>query len=302
MAKVILITGSSGMLGKDIVRVLKSNNYHEIYGLSRTPCNFLSQENQFMGDLQDEKFLKNTLNSLCPEIIIHCAGLTSVDLCEEDHRLADNIHVKATKIMCDFCSNKRKFIYISTDSVFDGKNGNYSEDNNPNPINYYAASKLKGENEALKNPDSLVLRTNIYGFHLNNGTSLAEWGLVNLNKGTIIKGFTDVFFNPLYTVQVAKIINRILNENNLAGILHLGCISSVSKYDFLVNLAGTFGLNTDLIKKNSLDDINFKAPRPKNTTLNVEKLKKLFNLTLHLQDGLNELKKDFLKYEQNKIR
>jgi dTDP-4-dehydrorhamnose reductase len=285
----VLVTGSSGMLGKDIVIEL-SNNY-EVFGISRTESKVLSNSREFLGDLTDKDFLQKVLTNVNPNIIIHCAAFVNVDKCEENKEYVKLLHINATEQLASFNPNA-KFIYISTDSVFDGTTGDYKEDSGVNPINYYAKTKYQGELKVLeKNKNSLIVRTNIYGVHVPMGNSLFEWAFNKLKNNENINAFNDVFFNPVYTKQLARIINEIVSKHNLNGILNIASRDYISKYEFICLIAEIFSFNKNLIHPISVDSINLQAKRPKNMTLNISKLEKIISEIPIIKKGLEELKK-----------
>jgi len=160
----VLITGSNGMLGKDIVYILSSTGKFNIHGINRT-MNVKSKIKEYICDLTNFNMLKSILKEINPDIIIHCAANVNVDSCESDKNYAYKINTESVKILASYNPSKSKFIYISTDSVFNGMNEDYKEEDMPDPLNYYAFTKLKGEKLALlENPRAIVIRTNIYGY------------------------------------------------------------------------------------------------------------------------------------------
>jgi dTDP-4-dehydrorhamnose reductase len=289
----VLITGSGGMLGKDIFYLFSEDKNFIVYGLDKLPLEKL--DNQIAIDLLDENSLRKTLEKIKPDIIIHCAAMVNVDECEKNKKSAFDLNVRTTDFLSQYQPLNTKFVYISTDSVFDGQTGNYSEESSPNPLNYYAITKLEGEKCVQKNNrQAIILRTNIYGFHHRKGNSLVEWAIENFRNNQSVNGFTDVIFNPVYTKQLARIIKLCL-EKNFTGILNVASDSVLSKYDFLIKLADAFGYSSELVKKTSVDLFNFTASRPKNTCLNVQKLKKIFGLSISFDAGMEELKNDYQK-------
>ena len=291
--KRVLITGSNGMLGKDIGSSLLVQDNLEVFGVNRTEDVNLDKDHSILCDITNFVELTNILEYVNPDIIIHCAANVNVDGCEKDKEYAYKLNTESTRVLSAYNSTNTKFIYISTDSVFDGETGNYREEDETNPLNYYAWSKLEGERLALKeNSNSMVLRANIYGFHKPEGNSLVEWALKNLKENKKILGFDDVYFNPVYTNQLAKIITELLNIN-FNGIIHTGCENIVSKYEFLTRLAQKFNMDTNFISKSSIDSITFNAKRPKNTNLNIDKLLNLAKFSVTLEDGFTELIRDY---------
>lgn len=291
------------MLGTDVYRILTSRDEYNVIGVDRRYSPYIYHDKQIIGDLCDNSFVRNVLEAIQPDIIIHCAAIVDVNVCEQEKALANAVHVKVTQKLAAYRPELTRMIYISTDSVFDGTRGNYTEDDIPNPVNYYAQSKLEGERQALKhNPQTLVLRTNIYGFTHPNGNSLAQWALGNLEQGKKIQGFTDVIFNAIYTKQFARIIQKLLVKNNYHGILNVAGNQFMSKYQFLVEIARCFNFSTDLIEKSVSTDFNFKAPRPLNTTLNVDRLKNLDISVPIFHYGLKEFCIDYKKNNNKENR
>jgi dTDP-4-dehydrorhamnose reductase len=269
--KRILITGTSGMLGKDIFyEFVKDDNI--VFGVDLKVNPLLPIHLQKIGDLTDKEFVLSILKEVKPDIIIHCAAIVNLETCEKNKELADKIHVDATKLLAQYRPSSTKIIYISTDSVFDGIRGNYTETDQPNPLNYYAKSKLTGENVAKLNPNYIVVRTNIFGFNIPLRSSLAEWAIKSFKTNNKISGFEDVIFNAIYTKDLAVGLRQLV-EGNFIGTINIASKGSISKYDFLKYLALKSSYNVANISKSSIKEMDFKINRPDNTTLNVNKAK-----------------------------
>jgi dTDP-4-dehydrorhamnose reductase len=293
--KRVLITGTNGMLGKDIAAVLIDKDDFEVFGVNRVKDSCLEENHSVLCDITDFSKLNNILNEIKPNIIINCAANVNVDECEKNREYAYKLNAEATRVLAAYNQRDTKFVYISSDSVFDGETGYYKEEDRTSPLNYYAWSKLEGENLALKeNKNSIILRTNIYGLHKSKGNSLVEWALKNLQDNKEISGFDDVLFNPVYTKQLARIVRELLNIN-FKGILHTGCRDAVSKYRFLLRLAEKFNIDPSYVRRSSIESITFNARRPKKTNLNIDKLSSILNLQFSLEDGLTELFNDYNK-------
>lgn len=284
----ILITGSNGMLGKDIVRIFSERQSYNLYGINRLKDNYQNIHG-YVCDIKNFGMLNSILEEINPSIIIHCAANINLDACEKEREYAYKINAKATEVLASYNAPRTKFVYISTDSVFDGLTGNYKEGDETYPLNYYAFTKLEGERLALiANPNSIIIRTNIYGLHTDKGNSLVEWGLKNLINGKDIIGFSDVFFNPVYTKQLAEACYELI-KSEFVGLVNVASNEKLSKYDFLVKLANQFELNDNLIQKDTVDKMKFKAKRPKNTTLDTEKINKLINVDFGIDNGIKRL-------------
>lgn len=291
MIKKILITGFTGMLGRSIVKKISKNKAFKLYGIARTGDATLKTVHQLEGDLTDRAFIQS-LKFLQPDIIIHTSALVDLNLCEEKNGMAEELNVEAGKSLAKLFPDAH-FLYISTDSVFDGVSGNYKEDMPTNPINYYNHTKRDGELAVQAvSKHALILRTNIYG-HKLNGKSLFDWAYQALKDNRPIKGFSDVYFNPLYTGQVAEVIEYIITKHpNAIGILHLGAQDQLNKYEFLRLISKVFHFDNNLITRSSIKDIAFKVERPFNTTLNTSKLNAIIKKQYSVEKGLEALKRN----------
>lgn len=285
----VLITGHTGMLGRSLVDELSRDPELRIVGVSKTNRLNTAKVVEYNLDLSDLTLVDDLLFNEQPNIIIHTAAYTDLRFCEENIDQANNLHVVLTEKLSSFAG--ARMIYVSTDSVFDGSTGQYTETATAYPKNFYAFSKLQGEWIALhRNRQCLVARTNIYGFKKPSGNSLAEWAIDNLRRGEKIGGYTNVWFNPLYVRQLSRIIASLIKEKS-TGIWHLGSKRAVSKFDFLRLLAGEFGYQPGQIYPSIQEDGSLR--RPKNTVLNTAKFRKFAKKEILLEDGIKQLKVDY---------
>lgn len=289
--KRLLITGSSGLLGSNIHFEIGSR--YETYGIYREHPN-VEIKNQFKADLTYPEQIKDIVETVKPDFVIHCAALTSVELCESDYDVAYKANVLATSYIVSSVNVNTKFIYISTDSQFDGKKGNYSEEDTVSPLNNYAKTKLEGEwvvEQKLKN--YVIVRTNIFGKNRIGKESFAEWIINSLHSRKEIKMFTDVIFSPLMANSLAIYLNLLLNSD-FTGKINIAASNSITKFEFGLFLAKTLGLNPSLIRPSSIDLFSFKAKRPKNTSLDVSKAKRIFGELPSVEEEIIKFTK-FLK-------
>jgi dTDP-4-dehydrorhamnose reductase len=224
-------------------------------------------------DLTDACRLSELLERLQPACILHCAALTNVDWCESHPEIAASINVEISRNVASIASRMgSQFVYISTDSVFDGSSGGYTETDATEPVNVYAQTKLAGETAVLEAlPQSLVVRTNIYGWNRQPKLSLAEWVLEKLESATAFPGFADVIFSPILVNDLGGCILELL-ERNVTGVYHVAAADACSKYEFSLRLAEVFGLDPALVQRASVEDAVFVARRPRNTSLNTSRV------------------------------
>ncbi len=265
------VTGASGMLGTALIDELA--NKHEVFATSRSKGLEKDGVQWECFDLTNSKHLNKWLDNTTPDVVIHCAALVDVDRCEKNVSYATKLHVDTTKAVVNYldCNNK-KLIYISTDSVFDGKKDrSYVESDKVNPLNIYAKTKLLGEKSVLLMKGGLVLRTNIIGWSRSGNISFAEWILDGLFESKPLALFSDVIFSPLNVSDLSKIIIQAI-DSEITGLYHCTSKDYLSKYDFGIKIAKIFNFSIDNIKSISVDNVNFEANRPKNIALNSKKL------------------------------
>ena len=275
----LLITGASGLLGANLV--LAAHEEHELIAIYHRHAIELEGVQSVSADLCQPGRAKELCDRFQPNWVIHCAADTSIDEIESDPErafrmnrdMAGNV-AKAAK------ETGAKLVHISTDAVFDGREGPYREGDPTEPVNVYGKSKLAGE-QAVQAvyPEALIIRTNIFGWNAQPKTSLAEWFINNLMQGIPCKGFVDVYFNPLLVNQLWVILNSLMRLD-LGGVFHLGSDQCISKYEFGIRLAESFDLNKELISAVEIEPGSLRAPRPKNTCLDCSKIRKVINVGL----------------------
>src|SRR6056297_800637 len=171
----VLITGINGMLGSAIFKALSKDEEVEIYGVGRRVQTHKNLNHYFRGDLTNSNFIEKISSGINFDWIIHCAAIVDLKYCEDNPHIARSTHVTSTELLSRN-NPKSKFIYISTDSIFDGRKGNYSEKDEPSPLNIYAKTKLQGERVIRESHLSYyILRLNIIGQNSSRGNSLFEW-------------------------------------------------------------------------------------------------------------------------------
>ncbi len=299
----LLITGVSGLLGINTAwEALQAG--HEVIGwvnrrmLPRAPFPTRSI------DLTDATATAAAWDEAKPEAVIHCAALANLDECERNPQYAHVLNAEAAGRLAALAKRDGvAFVHISTDAVFDGKRGGYTENDTPNPLSVYARSKLMGEERVLAaNPQAFVARVNLFGWSLSGRRSLAEWFLNNLRAGKQMRGFTDVFFCPLLANHLARLLFEAL-ERGLHGLYHLVAADCMSKYEFGVLLARRFGLDASLIKPSSVENSGLSAARAHNLTLRADKFAAAVNHTIPtIEDGVEEFHRQALNQYPETLR
>lgn len=267
----ILLTGASGLFGLNFA--LHHAAEHAITGvvnhhrLADTPFTLRQ------ADLAEPGSAAALVEELRPELIINCAALANLDACEKHPQLAETLNANLPAELAQAAAlGGAKLVHFSTDAVFDGLCGDYSETDPPNPINVYSRTKMMGEQAVLQaNPRALVVRVNFYGFSLAGQRSLAEFFIYNLAAERAVAGFTDVYFCPLHAVQLGQLLMHMVRLD-LAGLYHTVSSQALSKYDFGVRIARRFGLDETLIQPRSWRAGGLEAARSPRLTLRTDKL------------------------------
>jgi spore coat polysaccharide biosynthesis protein SpsF len=292
----VLIVGSNGMLGSSIVSILKTE--YIVYGLNRNRDSNLGTNYSFESDIKDYKAVKSILKKIMPNIIIFTAAIVDIDYCENNPDSCIETNYLSVVNWLKFISSETLFVFISTDSVFDDSILMPNESDTKNPLNNYSKSKSMSEDYITSNHSNhIIIRTNMYGFHKNWRGSLIEWAIDKFQNKISSGGFTDVIFNPLYTKQLARGIQQLI-QIGFRGLIHLGSNASISKYSFLVQVAEALGYDSELVYKSKLEsNKELSAIRPKQTSLNTDKAISISSgLNFKLNDGIEELINDLKVY------
>lgn len=265
----ILITGASGLLGANLARhYAQKSKCFGWYGSNPVDVAGIIPQRV---NITDQGSVSATIAQIQPDIIIHCAAATNVEWCEKNPALAKKINEDATEFLAKSSSNiDAKFIYTSSDSVFDGKTGNYSESDQPSPLNSYAAGKVRSEAlVADSNPNAMIVRSYFYGHSPSGTRSLLEWVLVRAQAGKEVPGFTDSYFSPISVHEFAMAIDASIDSDH-SGLLHLGSSDRMSKYEFARLVMEAHNCDMSLLKPITVNDAGLKADRPRDTSLNVD--------------------------------
>ena len=278
--KKVLITGSGGILGSEL-----SNRLNELFDVLALPK---SSKNNFL-DITDFDMMYSIFKNFEPDFVINCAAFTNVDSCESNKQIARNVNVKGLMNLLKCMSKNSKMIHISSDYVFDGKNGNYKENDMKEPINYYGKTKLEADNLLMgSNSNYLIIRPNVlYSSNLNENHFLS-WVVNSLKEKNEINVVNDQISNPVYVTDLVEVIlSSLFVEYN--GVYHFGSEDVISRYDFALLISRIFRLDRNLINPIKTSSLKQVAKRPKKSFLNCNKI-------------VNDLKIDLYSSEYSLMR
>ena len=271
----LLITGASGLVGYKTAQLALEKS-HEVYSAYNehqikigTPIKL---------DITSQRAVSETISREKPEAIIHTAAYTNVDGCDINRDLAWKVNAEATKYIAKSSAEINAHLtYVSTDYIFDGEKGLYSEEDSPNPINHYGYTKLKGEEMVRKHSrEWCIARTSVvYGWGKTK-LNFATWIITNLRQGKEVKIITDQYVSPTLNINLAEMLLEIV-ERKITDIIHTAGATRISRFKFSTRLAEVFNLNINLVKPTSMDEMSWKAERPRDSSLNVNKALMVMN-------------------------
>jgi len=284
----VLVTGASGLLGSKLVKALSDG-----YEVIPTHSTHLIHPDSVRMDIVDGKEVARVLSLVRPEFVVHAAAETNVDKCETDRELAWSVNAEGTRNIAEACGKVgARLVYISTDYVFDGEKGFYSEEDETKPVNYYGVTKLKGEEFVKKLcEDFVIVRTSVlYGRHPSR-VNFATWVINSLRDGKRISVVEDHYNSPTLADDLAEAILRIARKD-AAGVYHIAGSERISRYDFAMKVAEIFGLNRSLITPVKMKDLKaWVAKRPRDSSLSVHKARHELKVSLlDIREGLRQMR------------
>ena len=262
----ILVIGSNGLLGQKVVELFARGTTSPVScaSLEREAVRTLRSLQYMQLDITSRKDVRRVVSVCEPEVIINCAAMTNVDACERERERAWRINVVGVENIMEAAKKYgSRLIHVSSDYVYDGRRGPYSEVDRPEPISYYGKTKLASENVLLASglPHFIARTMVLYGYGEGVRPNFALWLLENLEKGKPLRIVEDQLGNPTYVDDLAFGIMKGV-ELEKTGIYHIAGRDIVSRYVFAVTLARVFGLDERLLTPVKTDAMGQPAPRP----------------------------------------
>jgi dTDP-4-dehydrorhamnose reductase len=261
------------MLGQRLTEFYARKENVELYLTSAEEESFFENIDYSKLDIRDKSAVKSVIMTFFPDTIINVAAYTNVDGCETEKKLAWEINVEGVKNIALYSQGiDAHTIHISTDYVFDGKNGPYTEEDKPNPISYYGRTKLASEN-VLKSSGTryTVVRTNVlFGPAKFGRPDFVKWVVNSLRAGKQIRIVTDQFGNPTY---LDDLVDGIVSIETLEaeGLYNIGGRDFLTRYEFTEEIADFFDLDKSLITPIKTAELNQPARRPLKSGLITDK-------------------------------
>ncbi len=282
----ILIIGAAGLLGKQLVKDFSGGN--EVIAADR----YEDRAGLYYMDLTKKDLVKDAFERFRPELVLLPASITGVDFCEQNPDPAWAVNTEGPKLVALAAKKKRAFVvFYSSDYIFGGSAGPYTEDDKPGPINVYGKTKLEAEKIIQKELDNyLILRTcSIYGYE-KNGLNYAMQVLARLGGGQEIRAVNDQFGTPTYVEDLSMVTFKLVRLKKVGIFNAVGC-DYVNRVEFASRIADAFELDKGLIREIGTEELKQTAHRPKKGGLKTDKLKSEAGIvTLSLTEGLSMMK------------
>ncbi len=286
----VLITGN-GLLASALARTRSLDNL---------TCTFFTHCTRPIGadilgmDVTDRPSVLDLFEAVRPEVVVHTASIGSVDYAEKNPDVCYKTNVEGTQNVISACQNfGALLVFISSNAVFGGENAPYSEQDDPDPINYYGKLKTEAEHHVAKSNLSWTIIRPIlmYGWHSpQHRNNPVTWLLESLREEKPVKVVDDVFCNPMWADNGAEAIWAAV-EKQVEGIFHVAGQNRLSRLEFALESAEVFGLDPDLVESVRSSYFPEIAPRPVDTSYNVEKAERILGIrALTTREGLERMR------------
>lgn len=290
----VLITGGTGLLGKALID--NRNNNDEILAtyLGNYAIEDCERVKYLQLDIRDLEGCTRVFIDFKPDVAIHTASIGSPDYAEKNRQETQDVNVRGTQTILSICENfESKFIYISSNGIYDGENAPYGEESKAEPINYYGEVKLQAETvtKQAKIQQAIVRPILMYGWnHPFERSNIVTQAILKLRNGEVIHAYDDVYANPLFNYSCAMAIWEIV-KNEKYDVFNIAGADRVSIYQLLRKVAEIFDLDGNLVKPVQQGFFNELVKRPKDTSFKTEKMEKVLDVKpLSLDEGLRLMK------------
>jgi len=296
----LLVIGDTGLVGSKLASIAQSASL-EAYGTHNARDSPLPHSSHL--DITDRNATIRLVETIRPKAIINTAALHNVDYCETHREEAEKVNVEGTRNLANAAAKINcRLVHLSTDYVFDGSSGHYTEEDDPHPLHYYAQTKLESEKVASEAPSYAIARPSvIFGWNPLEATGVpsssgktinfAMFVLDKLKNNQTIKAVSDQYSSPTFADNLAEALLKLakLHSN---GTFHTAGRSCLSRYEFAIKIAERFGYSSSLVQPVLTSDFKQLAQRPKNSCLRVDKAERTLGIRfLTAEEGISEMQK-----------
>ena len=288
--KKLLITGINGFVSGSVVAHAMKD--WEIHGVDLTEAEGLPESvHAYQADLTDDEVLKALFGFIKPDAVIHTAAIANIDVCENNQEVGEKVNVGITATLAKLCKKSgAKLVLCSTDTVFDGTKGYYTETDKPNGVNFYAKTKIQAENIVLSaSKKNVVARLSlVMGLPvLGKGNSFLADTIEKLKKGESVKFPSNEIRTPVDVVTLGSALTELAG-NDFGGIIHLSGSTRINRFEMAQFIAQKLGYSSGLIVATDSNAMPGRAPRPNDASMvNALAAKTLKTPMRTLEEGLD---------------
>ncbi|GAB4234953.1 MAG: dTDP-4-dehydrorhamnose reductase [Acidobacteriota bacterium] len=257
----VLITGATGVLGFHLYRRWREDDGVRLMVAVRPGTPELPGAIRLEMDLAEPDEVATVLRGEEFDLVVHAAALTNPDECERKPALAQRVNVEATGRLLEALAPTARVVYISTDLVFDGTCGRYTEEDPVNPVNWYGMTKVAAEELVLARPNGVVVRVSkLFSWGSPFHPCFGNWLEEGFHRGTPVPLFADQYRTPLYVLDAVSALERFLTLHPRHAVYHLGGRERMNRYEFGRYFAEALGYSADAIRPIRMQEAGL-APR-----------------------------------------
>jgi dTDP-4-dehydrorhamnose reductase len=298
MSKKLVIFGGSGFVGGNMTRIAQKKGW-KVYIADSFFRPGLEDVEWITVNISDKAAVEKVIDEVMPDAVVNVAAIADVDKAEQEKESAWNVNVEGARNIAGSCvKHGIKYIFFSSDAVFDGEGRDYIEDDKPKPVNYYGKTKAEAELAVLQaHPGAVVIRISlVIGLPVTGGNSFLGGLEAKLKEGNEVHCPVNEVRTPIDVLTLCESVLE-LAENDYTGILHIGATDSINRFELTKKAAIMMGYDVNLVKLQSSQDIKpGRAPRHVNGIISVKKAQTVLKTEmLSVEKGIERAVRERLK-------